>query len=504
MKKTYKFLVLIIALFFGYIVNASATSVCTDTTISNFNSSTTNIPASDQNISCGYDNGTSGRGRRYSFIEIYHASSATYGDSYYVYKVSKGGASATTYKMMLCTAKFDDNIVTYTEYSDEVGSMLPYSSMGADTMEGEFYPNYSNGDYNDNFYYFISDHDTELHPDGMCPEYAGFKTRTFDDGTQDETFVYMLEGVSSDNNGDSHIIINQDAVGFSYEDYMTRLTVTDNQHSGYEHTEDGYAATTDVLVVPPKIKATKVTEPDTIYEYYESNPCKTAGVLKTLRIVRTVIDIAKVVAPLIIIIVSSIKFGKAAVGGDQNALQDASKYFIKKIILSVVIFLVPTAINLVTDLVYESPNINDKSAKFGYCVTCLSGSKTSCDAYIDAIENNQNPEEIEEIIDEIDNPDYSNPQCELASYNGLATYAESHCSGSVNGNCYQAIINDANLKSVYKRKCNCKDNNFNGLNAYAASMCESQDVTIRENCLNSVRSQAQSEYRTRCEQNVAM
>ena len=506
MKKTYKFLVLILSLFFGFMFKVNAVSYCNDQTISTFNSSSSNTPASDQDISCGYDNGASERGHGYEFVEIYRSYDSNYGESYYVYNVvSSGGGQPNEYKMILCTAKFNSgDIVTYTEYDENSQSMLPYHSMGADTMEGDFYPNYSNGDYNDNLYYLLTEHNTDAHPNGMCPMYAGIKTVTYED-YQTEEFVYMYESYAVDTNGDETMTQFGDTVGGgTWINEMDRLSTTDELHDGYEYTRSddgsvGYSAVTDVTVVPAKVKSGKITENQTIQEHYESNPCKTVGVLKTLKITHTIVDILKVISPIIIIIMASIKFGKAAINGDNDATKDASKYLVKKLILAVAIFLVPTMINLIVDIVYESPSVDDKSVKFGYCTVCLTGDKSTCDLYIETIENNQDADNIDEIIDDVVNPDYSDPNCSLASYNGLETYCRENSGGgnTAYGECIKAN------REYYERKCNCKNENYSGLSIYVFSKCQSQPENVRPQCAKDVTGQAASEARRLCEQGLS-
>ena len=76
----------------------------------------------------------------------------------------------------------------------------------------------------------------------------------------------------------------------------------------------------------------------------------------------------KVAVPIIIIVMASIEFGKAAISSDDKAIGKAAKNLVQKLVIGIVIFFIPTIVNIIIGIVGE---MNDSSDEIAGCKTCL-------------------------------------------------------------------------------------------------------------------------------------
>lgn len=121
------------------------------------------------------------------------------------------------------------------------------------------------------------------------------------------------------------------------------------------------------------------TSSNTSTTYYEKEImcknfefCKTYGVLKTFEISGKIINIIKIIVPILIIIFGSIDFAKVVISHDADELNKSISSFVRKLILGVVVFLIPTIINSIISFV----GINsDPDKKFLPCTQCLTNDK---------------------------------------------------------------------------------------------------------------------------------
>ena len=95
------------------------------------------------------------------------------------------------------------------------------------------------------------------------------------------------------------------------------------------------------------------------------NICKQSGILKSFRFLGYLLLIAKIIIPILLIIMGSIDFAKAMVASNQDAVQKAGKSFAIRIATAVIIFVLPTIINFVFGLL---PNYTNDYNK---CRTCI-------------------------------------------------------------------------------------------------------------------------------------
>lgn len=103
-----------------------------------------------------------------------------------------------------------------------------------------------------------------------------------------------------------------------------------------------------------------------------------SGTLKVFQVVGYILYIIKILVPLIIIILGSIEFGKAAISKDEKSIMIAANSLINKFILGVLIFMIPTLLDAVLSLVSGT---EDTKKNYETCTTCLlSPFSDECDA----------------------------------------------------------------------------------------------------------------------------
>ena len=92
------------------------------------------------------------------------------------------------------------------------------------------------------------------------------------------------------------------------------------------------------------------------------NICDSPDILKVMRIVDIVITIIKIITPIILIVSGMINYLTAVKDNDSDALNKANKMLVKKIIASILIFLIPTFVNLIAKM-------TEGSLEYSSCIT---------------------------------------------------------------------------------------------------------------------------------------
>lgn len=96
--------------------------------------------------------------------------------------------------------------------------------------------------------------------------------------------------------------------------------------------------------------------------------CNDERVLNVFRIVGFIIVVAKIVAPLLLIIFGIIELSRAVIASDDKAISTATNLLIKKAIAGVVIFFIPTVVDFVYSMVNDAKPIEETFMK---CQKCL-------------------------------------------------------------------------------------------------------------------------------------
>ena len=100
---------------------------------------------------------------------------------------------------------------------------------------------------------------------------------------------------------------------------------------------------------------------------------------KTFQIIGYLLFIAKIIVPLLLIILGTIDFAKATISSDDKAPRDAVVALIRRIIIAVIIFFIPTILNFLLSLINgASEAFNDNG--FSGCTDCLFDPFGDCEA----------------------------------------------------------------------------------------------------------------------------
>lgn len=94
--------------------------------------------------------------------------------------------------------------------------------------------------------------------------------------------------------------------------------------------------------------------------------CDYAGVRRAFKIAGLIINIVKIVVPLIIIITGMIAFAKPIMSGKSDDITATATTLFKKVIAGIVIFLIPGILDYAFSLI---PNYDNSS--IAQCTTCL-------------------------------------------------------------------------------------------------------------------------------------
>ena len=88
-----------------------------------------------------------------------------------------------------------------------------------------------------------------------------------------------------------------------------------------------------------------------------------------LAVVKSVLDIIKFAIPILLIVFGIVDLSKAVISQDDKAAKEAQKRFISRLIYAVVIFLVPTIISLLFNLIKFDDGTTWKSCWDGSAAT---------------------------------------------------------------------------------------------------------------------------------------
>ena len=96
--------------------------------------------------------------------------------------------------------------------------------------------------------------------------------------------------------------------------------------------------------------------------------CDNPSVLEVIRIIKIVINIIKIVVPIILIVITMIEYMKAITSNDADSLAKSNKVAVNRAIAAILIFLIPTAINIIAK--YTTDNL-----EYSNCLTNATSEK---------------------------------------------------------------------------------------------------------------------------------
>lgn len=99
-----------------------------------------------------------------------------------------------------------------------------------------------------------------------------------------------------------------------------------------------------------------------------------SGVKKSFQVIGYIIYIAKIIIPLLLIILGSIDFAKAVISTSDKANSEAISALVRRIIIAVIIFLIPTILDFLIGLIDGAKNAASNS-DFTSCMKCLTNPK---------------------------------------------------------------------------------------------------------------------------------
>lgn len=150
------------------------------------------------------------------------------------------------------------------------------------------------------------------------------------------------------------------------------------------------------------------------------NICGNSGVGSAMVILGYIIQVAKWVAPLIIIVLGMVDFGKAALSSDEKATTKASGALVRRFIAGIVIFFVPTIISAFTKNILKT-NIENE---FLSCTSCMF-SPSICQEQVKLLKEQEKEqsikdhEELEKEQEKYEDEIYTSSNSHTSSVNGI-------------------------------------------------------------------------------------
>lgn len=99
----------------------------------------------------------------------------------------------------------------------------------------------------------------------------------------------------------------------------------------------------------------------------EINVCSGQS-LRAFQIIGYLIYVAKMVIPLLLVVLGSIDLAKGVIATNEKPNKDSLMAFVRRLIIAVVIFLIPTVLDFLLSFV---DGANDTMDKYSVCTTCL-------------------------------------------------------------------------------------------------------------------------------------
>jgi len=105
----------------------------------------------------------------------------------------------------------------------------------------------------------------------------------------------------------------------------------------------------DALKIVAKTQEKKWMTQSTDKIYFDANSCEDLIGPELKEIIKEILNIVRVIVPVLLIILGMADFGKAVFAGNADAMKKAQMTFVKRLIIAVIIFFVPTIVNIILD-----------------------------------------------------------------------------------------------------------------------------------------------------------
>ena len=90
--------------------------------------------------------------------------------------------------------------------------------------------------------------------------------------------------------------------------------------------------------------------------------------LKVFQVIGYLLIIIKIIVPLILIIMGSIDFAKAALSGDDKSTKEAAVQFSKRVLIGLIVFFIPTILDFFLSLISGA---SETASKYNNCTNCV-------------------------------------------------------------------------------------------------------------------------------------
>lgn len=90
--------------------------------------------------------------------------------------------------------------------------------------------------------------------------------------------------------------------------------------------------------------------------------------LKVFQVIGYILLIIKIIVPLILIVLGTIDFAKAALSGDDKSTKEAAVQFSKRVLIGLIVFFIPTILDFFLSLVSGA---SETASKYNNCTNCV-------------------------------------------------------------------------------------------------------------------------------------
>jgi len=108
-----------------------------------------------------------------------------------------------------------------------------------------------------------------------------------------------------------------------------------------------------------------------------NNICGDDRILNLMQIIGWIINIVKIIVPLIIIILGMVDFGKAVIASDDKAINKSTYSLIRRLVAGLIIFFIPTIVFALLNLT-EVSDENTETGSFVQCTKCMLKPSSEC------------------------------------------------------------------------------------------------------------------------------
>ena len=115
------------------------------------------------------------------------------------------------------------------------------------------------------------------------------------------------------------------------------------------------------------------------YEINYDNLCANfaEGVGSAVRMIGYIVEIVKIVIPLLIIVYGMVDFGKAVISSDDKAINKATNSLIRRIVAGIAVFFIPTIILAMFNIIGITNDIENTS-RYSACTKCILNASEYC------------------------------------------------------------------------------------------------------------------------------